>query len=376
MSRPQRVRPRQLAPFLVILLLALVAFALALPSNTPTALAQTPDREGSSKLPSPNQNASGLVTNDLSGALTPEDLANALVGAGISISNVSYTGADVAGGQFSGGGGIIGFDGGIILSSGDLVNVVGPNTVDNVTRQNGQPGDADLSTLSGFTTFDAAVLEFDFVPATNSVSFRYVFASDEYNEFVNTQFNDVFAFFVNGVNCAVVGGEPVSINVINNGNPFNTDPRSHPELYRNNDLSDGGGSIDTEMDGLTTILTCTMDVAANNPNHLKLAIADASDQSFDSAVFIEAQSLTAFTPTPTFTPTDIGTPASPTPSRTPTKKPTAIVPPPAPTSAPPAEVPEPGTLLLLGSGAGGLASYLYVKLRYRRRKSDSSDSSE
>lgn len=86
----------------------------------------------------------------------------------------------------------------------------------------------------------------------------YVFSSDKYNEYVHSVHNDVFAFFVNGDNCALVPGtaDPVSINTINNGNPYGSSPSENPQYYRNNDLSDGGGSIDTEMDGLATVLSC------------------------------------------------------------------------------------------------------------------------
>ena len=240
--------------------------------------------------------AAPLVTEDLSGPLTPDDLANSLVGVGVTVSNVTYTGADVAAGTFSGGADVVGFEDGIILSSGDIANVVGPNVDDGITLDNGTAGDSDLDALSGFSTLDAAVLEFDFVPADSPVRFQYVFSSDEYNEFVNTQFNDVFAFFVNSVNCATVDTDPVSINTINNGNPFGTDPRSHPELYINNDLQDGGGTIDTEMDGLTIVLTCESSVNVGVTNHMKLAIADASDAILDSNVFLQAGSLTTADP--------------------------------------------------------------------------------
>lgn len=282
----------------------------------------------------------GLTTEDLSGALTPDDLANDLVGSGITISNVTYTGADVAAGRFNGGGGIIGFESGIILSTGDIANVVGPNEQDSVTTSNSTAGDAKLDILSGQATYDAAVLEFDFVPDSSEVRFDYVFASDEYNEYVNTIFNDVFAFNFNNVNCALVGGEPVSINTINNGNPYNTDPRSHPELFRNNDLDDGGGSIDTEMDGLTTVLTCIASVNVGVTNHMKLAIADASDTSYDSNVFLEAGSFVAQptdTPTPTETPTSGPATETPTPAaatETPTSSSTALPPTATPTRTP------------------------------------------
>jgi hypothetical protein len=241
----------------------------------------------------------GLTTSDLTSGVTPTDLANAMAGPGVTVSNVTYTGANVAAGTFAGGTGIVGFEDGIMLSSGSIGNVVGPNQSDGTTTANGTPGDSDLTTLAGVATLDAAVLEFDFVPSADTVFFQYVFASEEYNEYVNSQFNDVFAFFVNGTNCAVVGAPPapVSINTINNGNPFGTDPRSHPELFRNNDLSDGGGSIDTEMDGLTTVLTCESSVNPNVTNHMKLAIADGSDTALDSNVFIQRGSLTTVPPT-------------------------------------------------------------------------------
>src|SRR3972149_4244876 len=117
-----------------------------------------------------------LTTEDLTGPLTPEDLANDLVGEGITSSNVTYSGADVAAGRFTGGTGIIGFDSGVILSSGCVANVVGPNSIDDVTCENGTPGDADLDALAAFPTFDAAVLELDFVPTSDAVIFQYVFA--------------------------------------------------------------------------------------------------------------------------------------------------------------------------------------------------------
>ncbi len=256
----------------------------------------------------------GLVTADLSGQ-TPTDLANTLLGGGITVSNVTYAGANVAGGTFSGGTGIIGFESGVILGSGDIAFALGPNVDDGITWVNSTAGDAQLTTLASNPTFDAAVLEFDFVPAGSVLQFDYVFASDEYNEFVNSSFNDVFAFYVNGTNCALVPGtsDPVSINTINNGNPFGS-VGSNPAYYRNNDLDDGGGGIDTEMDGLTTVLTCTAAVNSGVTNHMKLAIADAGDDVLDSNVFLRAGSFAIPTPTatstntPTATPTDTNTP--------------------------------------------------------------------
>jgi hypothetical protein len=252
-----------------------------------------------------------VLTQDLGPGLTPTQLAAALVGTGVTVSNAQFTGVNGAGGTFSGGGtgagAIIGFDTGAILSSGAIDSVPGPNTVDNVTTINGQPGDASLDAVLpvGETSEDAAVLSFDFVPDASSVSFKYVFSSDEYNEFVGQGFNDVFGFFVNGTNCATVGGQPVSVDTINGGNPFGTGA-SNPSLYRNNDPNDPGpATIDTQMDGLTTVLTCAAAVNANQTNTMKLAIADVGDSSYDSNVFIEAGSLTTQPPDVPGPPTDV-----------------------------------------------------------------------
>jgi hypothetical protein len=247
--------------------------------------------------------ATGLSTQDLTQGVTATQLAQTLAGTGITVSNVTYTGADSAAGTFSGGTDIVGFESGIILSSGIIRNVIGPNTMPNVTSDNLTAGDAALDQLTGAgnATQDAAILSFDFVPDGDSVKFEYVFASDEYNEFVNTEFNDVFAFYVNGRNCALVGSPavPVTINTINNGNPFGSTPSSHPELYRNNDFDGGGATINTEMDGLTKVLTCSAAVNAGETNTMRLAIADASDGAYDSDVFLSAKSLTVTNEPPT-----------------------------------------------------------------------------
>src|SRR5581483_12501039 len=201
---------------------------------------------GTLTLAGPAAASAGLSTAPLSSTLTPQDLVDMLVGSGVTTSNVSYTGADGASGTFSGGAGIVGFDQGVLLTSGDVAHVVGPNSSDSISAENGLPGDADLNALAGATAFDASVLDFDFVPNEPQGSFNYVFASDEYNEFVG-QFNDVFGFFVTTpgdpavtTNCATVPGsdppQPVSINTINLD--------SNAGLFRNNEIA-SGAPIDT-----------------------------------------------------------------------------------------------------------------------------------
>ncbi len=241
---------------------------------------------------------------DLAGGLTPLDLAEALIGSGPNapiISNVTYTGANVSAGTFTGGSTVFGFETGVVLGSGDVKLVPGPNVSDGATYNAGLPGDADLEGLiPGYTTNDACVLEFDFeCPVLNVISFEYVFSSDEYNEYVNTSFNDVFGFFVNGQNIALLPDmvTTVSINNVNCNNPYGPPTGSNCDLYINNDLSDGGGMIDTEMDGFTVVLTATITVDPG-VNHIKLAIADAGDHILDSNVLIKGESFLCAPPAP------------------------------------------------------------------------------
>jgi YD repeat-containing protein len=176
--------------------------------------------------------------------------------------------------------------------------VVGPNVNNATSTNNGTLGDTDLSSLVGLQTNDASVLEFDFVPKSNQASFQYVFSSEEYNEFVRSTFDDVFGFFVDGQNCATIGGIRVSVNSINNGNPYGSAPNSHPELFINNEISTRTTAVNTEMDGLTVVLTCTAPVTANATNHAKLAIADTSDSVLGSNVFFAGATLSAAEPPP------------------------------------------------------------------------------
>ncbi len=237
----------------------------------------------------------GLMTKDLNSGLTPTDLVNKLLGTGVEVSNVQYHGVNHAAGIFSGGSGIIGFDDGIILSTGKMSDVIGPNKADSTTTANGQPGDSNLDSLiPGYKTFDRAALEFDFIPNTNILTFDYVFGSEEYNEWVYSPYNNVFGFFLNGKNVAIIPGTtntPVSINNVNGGNPYGSSNAKNKEYFRNNDLDDGGGSIDTELDGLTVVLKVTANVNPGVINHIKLAIADAGDNVLDSDVFIRSGSF-------------------------------------------------------------------------------------
>ena len=227
----------------------------------------------------------------------PQLLVDALVGSGTNaptITNVIYTGDVRSAGIFSNGDISLGVGTGIILSSGSAAGIAGPNNSDNSTLNTGAGGDGDLSALAQGTTYDASILEFDFECASATVvSFQFVFASEEYNEYVNTAYNDVFGMFVNGVNVALIPTTTiaVSINNLNCGNPYVAGTGGpNCDLFINNDLDDGGGAINTQADGLTTVFTAVATVIPG-VNHFKIAIADIGDASLDSWVMIKGESF-------------------------------------------------------------------------------------
>lgn len=228
---------------------------------------------------------------------TVDSLLACLLGPDVNVITANLISRENSAGVFSGALNVIGFDSGIILSSGDIAGLAGPNQSDSFTTDSNRDGDPDLDALiPGYQTFDATVLEFDFECATaQEISFQYVFASEEYNEYVDSPFNDVFGFFLNGVNIATVplgcsdAGIPVAINNLNCGNPY-AGSGPNCDCYRNNDLDDGGGAINTEMDGLTQVFFATGTIQPGL-NHLKIAIADAGDHILDSNVMIRCQSF-------------------------------------------------------------------------------------
>lgn len=224
---------------------------------------------------------------------------NVLIGSGVSVSNITFSGSPDAFGKFTNGGlTSMGINSGIIMSTGDVNDAPGPNNSGSISTSNGTGSDPQLAALiPGYTVNDAAVIEFDFVPIGDTLRFRYVFGSDEYPEFVNSSFNDVFGFFVSGPNPS--GGQyvneniakipgttlPVTIDNVNNGTS-NTGPCTNCAYYVNNT-----GGVSIEYDGHTVILTAEVVVTPCMTYHFKLAIGDAGDSAYDSAVFLEEGSF-------------------------------------------------------------------------------------
>ncbi|PSJ76097.1 hypothetical protein C7N43_15585 [Sphingobacteriales bacterium UPWRP_1] len=213
------------------------------------------------------------------------------------VSGVTFTGNGQGIGYFTNGASI-GIQEGIIIASGAVTNAEGPNNQSGVTSSFGTPGDANLTGLTSFNpcgpasaTFDAAVLQFTFVPLTSSVQFQYVFASDEYDEWVCSSFNDVFGFFISGP--GIAGQQNIAL-VPGAGNTYvgiNTVNLTNNSAYYNQNPA---GSIITQYDGYTDVMTAiATGLTPCQTYTIKLAVADAGDSVLDSAVFLAANSFNA-----------------------------------------------------------------------------------
>jgi hypothetical protein len=139
----------------------------------------------------------------INSAVTAHELVNALIGDGVAVKNARLTGASGTAATFIDRRNetIFGFSAGIILSTGDVETLQGPNNKGDKGASDGVAGDADLDTeffAATSTKLLTPLLEFEFkCDDPLGFSFEYVFGSEEYNEFVDTAFKDVFAFFLN-----------------------------------------------------------------------------------------------------------------------------------------------------------------------------------
>jgi hypothetical protein len=241
-----------------------------------------------------------------------------LLGSGITASNITYTGHIKSFGFFKtinkpnpwpANKDSLGLDSGLFLTSGVYDNLgsgllPSGQSVFNGPANNFQSfqslggsstGDIDLTALAGNSTQDAAVLEFDFVPLGNLIEIRFVFASEEYNDYVNS-INDIFGIFVNGVSLTLAKTNiakipntnlPVTINSVNNGSSSNGTAAIGPCLncafYRDN----WNSMINGVYDGYTAPIIASLNVLSGQTYHLKIAIADVSDHIFDSGLFFD-----------------------------------------------------------------------------------------
>ena len=254
-----------------------------------------------------------------------------LLGDGIEASNIQFSGHPDQIGVFSQGLNTLDMEQGIIMSTGlarelevtndyeDRTSVIGPGITDGDLLQLSQRVVFLLDSLYGTqiepveNIDDAAILEFDFIPSSDSVTFQYVFASEEYDQWINTKYNDMFGFFISGPgiqgsysappgtdgarNIAVLPGTqlPITVSSVHNGNSLN-DPRNSDYFVdnctavneKNHCLNEG-----ISYNGYTVKLTARAKVVPCETYHIKLAIADGTLRSLDSGVLLEAKSFSS-----------------------------------------------------------------------------------
>ena len=241
-----------------------------------------------------------------------EALSQMLVGSGVTISNVTMNCNTAASGTFTNQSTNMGLSQGVVMATGKVSSISQPASSFASTALNGA-GDAQLSTLTSGPIYDPCILQFDVVPQGDTLQFKYVFASEEYPQFVCSQFNDVFGFFITGPN--PVGGNytntniatlpnstmPVCINSVNGGvsgtyNGTTWNSNGCMSLSNTNDDVNNLNPVNQSIvyDGMTKVLSAKSAVVPCQTYHLKIAIADVGDRFYDSGVFLQAYSFLVF----------------------------------------------------------------------------------
>jgi len=223
-----------------------------------------------------------------------DQLVGDFMGSGISVSNINYTGSELACGYFSDGD-LANLDAsaGIVLSTGRVADIDnGALYFGNFAL--GSSGNVLLTALAGGMTLDAAVLEFDVVPDNDTLSFSFIYGSEDYPEWVGGSplFQDHFGAFISGTN--PTGGNYSNQNFVvvpNTNLPVvvnNINANFNSQYFVNNP------SGPVMFDGYTTLLEAKIPVVPSVSYHVTIAIADGGDQTSDSGVFLKSQSLRSY----------------------------------------------------------------------------------
>lgn len=219
---------------------------------------------------------------------TALNMANAIFGEGVIVTGASYTGPASSAAVYSNGQlapGVVPSDTGVILSTGLAASFTqssgDPNRATGTsTDTSGINNNTLFNTIAGASTFDAVWLDVDFIPTGDEMTIRFVFSSEEYPEYINSQYNDVVGVWVNGTHVPIeVGNGRTSVNNINGTTQEN--------LF----VSNTNDAYNTEMDGFTITMTLKMTVNPGVVNSIRIGIADASDSRWDSNLLIAGDSV-------------------------------------------------------------------------------------
>lgn len=239
------------------------------------------------------QTGGPLVVDTLSNI---QDIISTLFGPAVIVSNLTYNGAPMAIGTFMDTTGNVGIDSGIIMTTGSIFNAVGPNNQNSATTNNLLPGDSLLGSIivNPWPTYDAAIIEFDFIPQTDTIiACKMIFGSEEYPEFVGTNFNDVFGFFISGPgfngmeNLAIADSSGIILSI----NSINANANSQYYI-------DNASGTTLQYDGFTTVIQFMRPVMNGAAYHFKIAITDVADGAFDSGIFMKSKSFLSYAKMP------------------------------------------------------------------------------
>jgi len=250
--------------------------------------------------------------------ITPENLiTNIFLGDGVEVLDVQFQGMPGAVGLFRNGDDEIGLGRGIVMSTGfasstfGQVGVDAPGIAQSNAETSGEATDPDMRALSRTANInDLVAYTITFIPISDTLRFRYVFASEEYPEYVCSEYNDVFGFFISGPgingpfsnnarNIALVPETnlPVAINNVNsgvvgsNGAGINCTPPNGSLAYSQYYNNNNGSPNRPVYDGFTDVFTAEAVVFPCSTYTIKLVICDVVDGLFDSGVFLEAKSF-------------------------------------------------------------------------------------
>jgi GEVED domain len=230
-------------------------------------------------------------------------ILSALTGSNVTVSNLvtSQGTANNSIATFTGGltGGApnIGIDTGVALVTGNAATAIGPNNNGGLTSGvNIVTSDPQIATLTTDSAYDTTSITFDVIPYGNFLSVRFVFGSEEYNEYVCSQFNDAMGVFVKTgggayQNIAKVGSSNLTINQVNIGTvgQFGSQTNasgcnlSNTAFFTNNPTN----SPNLQYDGLTIPIESQIAVIPNTTYTIKIVVADIGDSAYDSAVFVD-----------------------------------------------------------------------------------------
>jgi len=216
---------------------------------------------------------------------------------GLLIKDIRYKGLEYATGYFKYSGNFRDFaSDGIVLSTGRSRDAMGPNNSTS-SNENHVTGDLDLSKITHSKSYDAASIEFNFLSLTDSISFTFQFASEEYPEYVNKGVSDIFGFFVTDLsnstiqNIAVLPNSkiPITIDLINAEINSNYFVANYPTYNQSRSYYET--SMLFNFDGFTKPIRTGLKLKPYNWYHFKIVISDIGDRKFDSWIFLKGNSF-------------------------------------------------------------------------------------